>query len=93
MAVAKTDRAFPNGTVLDLFEKPCTTCGGYGTIYNPAWAEWSRAFEEADERQREDLLDLMPTSPEELCCPDCDGQGVVPTPLGLALLRFARKYF
>lgn len=74
------------------FEKPCTECGGYGIVYNPAWAEWSRAFDEADEARREELLNLMPSSPEEIPCPECNGQGTVPTDLGLALLRFLRRY-
>jgi hypothetical protein len=88
-------------TAAEPWERPCTTCDGSGRVISQAWLAWH-----ADYRQLERLTDMTarltalaehvrrtPQEPEEATCPECGGDGVVVTELGLALLDFLDRRF
>jgi hypothetical protein len=87
-------------TGTEPWERPCTTCDGRGRVISRAWLTWH-----AEYGQLERLTDmtarltalaehvrLAPREPEATC-PECDGDGVVVTELGLALLDFLDRRF
>jgi hypothetical protein len=88
-------------TAAEPWERPCTTCDGSGRVISQAWLAWH-----ADYGQLERLTDVTarltaladhvrqtPREPEEATCPECGGDGVVVTELGLALLDFLDRRF
>jgi hypothetical protein len=88
-------------TAAEPWERPCSTCDGSGRVISQAWLAWH-----AEYGQLERLTDVTarltaladhvrraPREPEEATCPECGGDGVVVTDLGLALLDFLDRRF
>jgi hypothetical protein len=88
-------------TVAEPWERPCTTCDGSGRVISQAWLAWHAEYGELER-----LTDMTarltalaehvrraPREPEETICPECGGEGVVVTELGLALLDFLDRRF
>lgn len=88
-------------TAAEPWERPCSTCDGSGRVISRAWLAWHMEY-----GQLERLTDMTsrltalaehvrraPQEPEEATCPECGGDGVVVTELGLALLDFLDRRF
>lgn len=88
-------------TAAEPWERPCTTCDGSGRVVSLAWlawhAEYGRLERLTDVTARltalADHVRQAPQEPEEAICPECGGDGVVVTELGLALLDFLDRRF
>ena len=77
-----------------LVREKCSTCGGTGFITHPAWEMYWRAHRTLGAR---DLLEWFAQEgydeppPEEVPCPECDGQRYVMRWVDIAtLLREVR---
>jgi hypothetical protein len=88
-------------TAAEPWERPCTTCDGSGRVISQAWlawhAEYGRLERLTDMTSRltalADHVRRTPQEPEEATCPECGGDGVVVTELGLVLLDFLDRRF
>jgi hypothetical protein len=88
-------------TAAEPWERPCTTCDGSGRVISQAWLAWHAEYVKL-ERMTDVTARLAalakhvrraPQEPEEATCPECGGEGVVVTELGLTLLDFLDRRF
>ena len=81
------------------FDEPCPHCDASGVQYSEAWREWNEqhpkppAYNGPQDRAALEAYDeSMPNEPEENPCIECEGVGLRPTEVGLAILRLVRRY-
>jgi hypothetical protein len=87
-------------TATEPWERPCTTCDGRGRVISQAWLTWRAEYGQLE--RLTDMAERLTTLAEhvrqapresEATCPECGGDGVVVTELGLALVDFLDRRF